>query len=251
MYQEQRLEEILKLLQENEVLTTEKMIEHFGVSRDTVRRDFSKLSNEGKVKRIHGGVMQLETDKKISSFNDRLDSFTISKKQIAEIANNYIQTDGTYFFDVSTIVLKLAQILDAKATIYTHSLDNSIMLSSKDNISLHLLGGKFFIKNRFFYSLNEAEILNNIKFDVAFIGAAGLKNGQVSFEDQTDAYLKQLVLKNAKRKIILAEESKFSKEATYTIGNLNDFDLLITDQKPGSRILSMIDVKYGSDDNGY
>lgn len=244
MYQEQRLEEILKLLKSQEILTTEKMIEHFNVSRDTVRRDFTKLSQEGKVKRIHGGIMQLESSDKIYSFNERLNEFTDAKNRIAKLALDFIQARGTYFFDVSTSVLKLAQILDTEATVYTHSLDNSIMLSSNQKIDLHTLGGKFFKKNRFFYSINEAEILNNINFDVAFIGAAGLKGGQVSFEDQEDAYLKRLIMKNAKVKVLLAENIKFTRQSTYSIGELADFDYLITDIKPPKEILEITNVKY-------
>lgn len=244
MYQEQRLEEILKMLRDADVLTSEQMIEHFHVSRDTIRRDFAKLSQAGKVKRIHGGIMQLPTNNEIVSFNDRLDEFSDAKKHIAELAQEFIQTQGTYFFDVSTTVLKLAQIVDTKATIYTHSLDNAIMLSGNSKIDLHALGGQFFPKNRFFYSLNEVEILKHINFDVAFIGAAGLKNGQVSFEDQEDAYLKQLILENAKTKVLLAENFKFTKESTYSIGNITDFDYLLTDMKPAEQILVATNVKY-------
>lgn len=244
MYQEQRLEEILKMLRDADVLTSEQMIEHFHVSRDTIRRDFAKLSQAGKVKRVHGGIMQLPTNNEIVSFNDRLDEFSDAKKHIAELAQEFIQTQGTYFFDVSTTVLKLAQIVDTKATIYTHSLDNAIMLSGNSKIDLHALGGQFFPKNRFFYSLNEVEILKHINFDVAFIGAAGLKNGKVSFEDQEDAYLKQLILENAKTKVLLAENFKFAKESTYSIGNITDFDYLLTDIKPTEQILSATNVKY-------
>ncbi|MFC6175591.1 DeoR/GlpR family DNA-binding transcription regulator [Companilactobacillus huachuanensis] len=244
MYQEQRLEEILKLLRVGNVLTTEQMIEHFQVSRDTVRRDFAKLSQAGKVKRVHGGIMQLSSNDEIVSFNDRLDEFSDAKKHIAELAQMFIQVQGTYFFDVSTTILKLAQIVDKKVTIYTHSLDNAIMLSGNPEINLHALGGEFFPKNRFFYSLNEAEILKHINFDVAFIGAAGLKDGQVSFEDQEDAYIKQLIMKNAKVKILLAENVKFTKKSTYSIGELVDFDYLITDIKPSAEVMAAITVKY-------
>lgn len=244
MYQEQRLEEILKMLRDADVLTSEQMIEHFHVSRDTIRRDFAKLSQAGKVKRVHGGIMQLPTNNEIVSFNDRLSEFSDAKKHIALLAQPFLQSQGTYFFDVSTTILKLAQTVDTEATIYTHSLDNAIMLSGNSKINLHALGGQFYPKNRFFYSLQEAEILKHINFDVAFIGAAGLKDGQVSFEDQADAYLKQLILQNAKVKVLLAENIKFSKAATYSIGSLSDFDYLLTDVKPDEKYLTVTNVKY-------
>lgn len=244
MYQEQRLEEILKLLRDSDSLTSEQMIEYFHVSRDTVRRDFAKLSQAGKVKRVHGGIMQLPTSNEIVSFNERLNEFSEAKKHIATLALPFVQSQGTYFFDVSTTILKLAQIVDTEATIYTHSLDNTIILSANPKVNLHALGGQFYPKNRFFYSLQETEILKHIHFDVVFVGAAGLKDGQVSFEDQEDAYLKRLILQKAKVKILLAEDAKFTKEATYSIGDLSEFDYLLTDVKPEEKYLTATSVKY-------
>ena len=110
----------------------------------------------------------------------------------------------------------------------------------KEQIDFHLLGGKFYPRNRFYYALNEAELLREISFDLAFIGAAGLKNGQVSFEDQEDAYLKKLALKQAKTKILLAEQAKVKKESTYILGNISDFDYWITDQKPSPELEALL-----------
>lgn len=230
VYQEQRLEKILQLLEKKQELSSKDMIDYFKVSRDTIRRDFSILTKEGKVKRTHGGILKINQEHQILSFEERVRMFSDAKIHIAKIAETFIKDNGTYFLDVSTTVLKLAQLVDKKATIYSHSLDNAIMLSNNSNIRFNLLGGQFFKKNRFYYSLNEAEILKNISFDVAFIGAAGLHNGEISFEDQEDAFLKQLVLQNAKTKILVAEESKFNQAATYTIGTINDFDYFITDK---------------------
>lgn len=230
MYQEKRLEKILQLLEKKQELSSKDMIDYFKVSRDTIRRDFSILTKEGKVKRTHGGIVKINQEHQILSFEERVKMFSDAKIHIAKIAETFIKDNGTYFLDVSTTVLKLAQLVDKKATIYSHSLDNAIMLSNNSNIRFNLLGGQFFKKNRFYYSLNEAEILKNISFDVAFIGAAGLHNGEISFEDQEDGFLKQLVLQNAKTKILVAEESKFNQAATYTIGTINDFDYFITDK---------------------
>ena len=71
MYQEQRLAEILELLAEKKQLSAKDMIEHFQVSKDTIRRDFSILSERKLVQRTHGGIIPLDTSRQIPSFNDR------------------------------------------------------------------------------------------------------------------------------------------------------------------------------------
>ena len=44
MYQEQRLEKILELLEERKQLSAKEMVDYFKVSKDTIRRDFALLS---------------------------------------------------------------------------------------------------------------------------------------------------------------------------------------------------------------
>ncbi|WP_086348899.1 DeoR/GlpR family DNA-binding transcription regulator [Candidatus Enterococcus clewellii] len=232
MYQEQRLTKIVELLKEKGELSAKEMMAYFQVSRDTIRRDSSILEERKLVTRTHGGIIPLERNSEIPSFSDRVNTFTKEKTEIAQKALAFIEPNSLIFFDVSTIILKLAQLVDEEVEVYSHSLDNAIMFSERDRGSFHLLGGKFYPRNRFYYSLNEAELLMSINFDVAFIGAVGLKNGQVSFEDREDAYIKQLVMKQAKKKILLAEHTKGTIASKYTIGSINDFDYWITDAEP-------------------
>ncbi|MHC5247088.1 DeoR/GlpR family DNA-binding transcription regulator [Enterococcus sp. LJL90] len=234
MYQEQRLVRILELLEKQEELSTNELMELFDVSKDTIRRDVALLAEKGQLKRIHGGIIRKNGGNEMAGFQERLQDFTESKRYIAKLANSFIEDNGTYFFDVSTIVLKLAQLVTQKSKIYSHSLDNAILLSGKQNVSFHLIGGKFYPENRFYYSLKETQLLENMRFDLAFIGAAGLKDGLVSYQDEEDARVKQLILAQAKKKVLLAEGSKFEKMSTYSIGSINQFDYLITDKKPNA-----------------
>ena len=121
MYQEQRLAEILELLAEKKQLSAKDMIEHFQVSKDTIRRDFSILSERRLVQRTHGGIIPLDTSRQIPSFNDRINQLSQEKKAIAQKAHDFLKPGQIAFFDVSTIVLHLAQRIKEPMTIYSHS----------------------------------------------------------------------------------------------------------------------------------
>ena len=108
MYQEQRLAEILELLAEKKQLSARDMVGHFQVSKDTIRRDFSILSERKLVQRTHGGIIPLDTSRQIPSFNDRLKQLSQEKKDIARKAHDFLKAGQIAFFDVSTIVLHLA-----------------------------------------------------------------------------------------------------------------------------------------------
>ncbi|MCB5951452.1 hypothetical protein LI951_05185 [Enterococcus sp. BWT-B8] len=64
-------------------------------------------------------------------------------------------------------------------------------VSSELTIYLHSPGGKLHFKNRFYYAVNEAVLLNEITFDTVFFGAAGLENSIISSDDLGGVYLKK------------------------------------------------------------
>lgn len=43
-------------------------------------------------------------------------------------------------------MLEVSQKLTKNVTVYSHSLDNALVLSGKEGIDFHLLGGKFYTK---------------------------------------------------------------------------------------------------------
>ena len=114
MYQEQRLNKILELLAEKRQLSAKEMVDYFHVSKDTIRRDFSILNERKLVQRTHGGILPLENKQQILSFNDRSKKFTKEKRKIAQKAYELIKEEQLLYFDVSTIILQLAQLMNQK-----------------------------------------------------------------------------------------------------------------------------------------
>jgi DeoR family fructose operon transcriptional repressor len=58
---EERLNKILGLVQSKSRVTVTEASEFLAVSADTVRRDFSRLSEMGLVLRTHGGIISKES----------------------------------------------------------------------------------------------------------------------------------------------------------------------------------------------
>ena len=239
MYQEQRLEKILELLEERKQLSAKEMVDYFKVSKDTIRRDFALLSQRQLVRRTHGGLLPLNKEPG-PSYLDRSQKANKEKTAMAQKALQWIQNGQVIFLDASTSITLLAGLLDGDLTVYSHSLDNAIQLSSHSQVDFHLLGGKFYPKNRFYYAADQAQILDNLRFDVAFFGAGSLANGEVTFEDAEDVAVKSLIFERARTKILIAESSKWTKNGNYYLARLKQFDYWITDQKPSSEILKQV-----------
>ena len=97
MYQEQRFERILMLLEERGNLSVKEMVDELGVSKDTVRRDFYCLSQRNLAQRTHGGILPVKNTS-VLCFHVRKDSQKIRKKwqtwRLASSKNNL------YFFSM-------------------------------------------------------------------------------------------------------------------------------------------------------
>ena len=141
MYQEQRLEKILELLEERKQLSAKEMVDYFKVSKDTIRRDFALLSQRQLVRRTHGGLLPLNKEPG-PSYLDRSQKANKEKTAMAQKALQWIQNGQVIFLDASTSITLLAGLLDGDLTVYSHSLDNAIQLSSHSQVDFHLLGGK-------------------------------------------------------------------------------------------------------------
>ena len=239
MYQEQRLEKILELLEERKQLSAKEMVDYFKVSKDTIRRDFALLSQRQLVRRTHGGLLPLNKESG-PSYLDRSQKANKEKTAMAQKALQWIQNGQVIFLDASTSITLLAGLLDGDLTVYSHSLDNAIQLSSHSQVDFHLLGGKFYPKNRFYYAADQAQVLDNLRFDLAFFGASSLANGEVTFEDAEDVAVKSLVFERARTKILIAESSKWTKNGNYYLARLKQFDYWITDKKPSPEILKQV-----------
>ena len=84
MSQEKRIELIKQLLEERQELSTKDIMEEFGVSQDTARRDIVLLTKRGEVKRTHGGILPLDFGKSVPNFQSRLSQFTKQKLQMKQ-----------------------------------------------------------------------------------------------------------------------------------------------------------------------
>ena len=174
---------------------------------------------------------------------------------MADLALSLVKDQSLLFFDVSTLMLEVSQKLTKNVTVYSHSLDNALVLSGKEVIDFHLLGGRFYSKNRFYYSLHETQLLQHLQFDLAFFGAASLSQGVVSYEDEEDVAVKQLAMQAARTKILIAESDKYEKHSKYILSKIEDFDYWITDKEPDPDLVEYLKDKvtilYDGKDSDY
>ena len=84
-------------------------------------------------------------------------------------------------------------------------------------------------------------MLSGIYADVAIIGTNGISSQRgLTTPDPAEASVKQAMLASARRKVVLADHSKFGDDHFAQFGTLADIDVVITDSGTDSNFVSDI-----------
>ncbi|MGV3466657.1 MAG: DeoR/GlpR family DNA-binding transcription regulator, partial [Heyndrickxia sp.] len=175
MFQDERLLTILQFLEKHHRISVEEICEHFDVSRDTARRDIVKLEEQGKIIRTRGAAILPSLSKDTPNYEERMVSEIPSKRIIGKKAASMIM-DGDYLFaDNSTTVRQAMEYLSTKNNVVvTNAIDTAGLLTQKDNIRIHLLGGLMHNDQRFVFGSQATQMMEKYQVDKTFIGSCGI-----------------------------------------------------------------------------
>ncbi len=240
MFQEERLNKIIELLNVRESLTKNEIMEELGISRDTARRDIVKLTEEGSVIRTHGGITLRRNSLIRKCYNIRRDDKVEEKKRIAKAALRLVEPEKTYYFDASTTIYQLCKIIPNSINAYSNSLDN-VQAMDQVGCKVHIMGGTLNHNNKFIYGQDTMEQISKVYYDAVFLGVdAIMKDGAYTIQEE-DAPIKKLLAQRSRKVYVVTEYSKFETEGTYKCFGLENIDVLITDKKPTKEISEFLE----------
>lgn len=242
MYQEERMLKIVDYLQLHKRISVDDICEIFNVSRDTARRDLVKLEEHQKIIRTRGGALlpKLHHDP-IGNYNERLLTVSEEKQVIGQLAASMVRDRDRIILDSSTTVQACAERLNVQeCSVITNSINQADVLSGKDGVSIHLLGGRLQKEHRYVYGSSVIATLSHYFVDKAFIGIGGISAHGLSLIHEEDGMLKHQMMKQADQVIILADHSKFGINFPYRFADLSEVNIVITDRLPEPAMLKIL-----------
>jgi len=242
-----RQNEILKLLAKEQTLKTEQLASLFDVSIETIRRDIRSMERSGLIKKVYGGIslcsgaMGVAT---LDSWNTRLEHSHSEKAKIAAGALELIEDNMVIALDIGTTVYELSRLLGTKKnlSIITNSLLMAAELSQNTAHSIYCIGGKVTTNEGVtsgFYARNFLSSFASV--DLFLMGADGLslQYGVTEFSEGVVDVKRQLV-SMARRNIVLADHTKFGREALFRSCDLSQIHTLITDEAAPAKELDAL-----------
>ncbi|MBQ8203525.1 MAG: DeoR/GlpR transcriptional regulator [Clostridia bacterium] len=259
MFANERQEKIYELLQKNGAVTTSGLVETFKVSIETVRRDLLNMELEGRLTRVHGGAVAKNDMKPFFNLEKRNTEFEAEKEELSIKAMEFINEGDIIGIDsgsTAIIFSKLLRTKFSKLTVVTHSLDVFNLLCCHKEFSVILCSGQFLKGENAFYGALTLDALSTLHIQKSFIfpSAVSLENGICDY--QSELYqIQREYFKHSDEIFVLADSSKFQKNAMLKVSDMSKAHIYITDSKLPQELVSVykendIIIYKGDNQNG-
>ncbi|MGV9824736.1 MULTISPECIES: DeoR/GlpR family DNA-binding transcription regulator [unclassified Gordonia (in: high G+C Gram-positive bacteria)] len=235
MYAEERQQAITEQVLTHGRASVTALASHFDVTSETVRRDLAALERAGLLQRVHGGAVRpgLVTVIDEQGIDERESSHTTQKEAIARAAIRFLPPDGgSVIFDAGTTTHRTAQLLphDRRLTLVTTSLQLGAVLTAYGRCTLQMIGGRVRGLTQAAVGADTVAALGKLRVSTAFVGTNGISEAHgLSTPDPDEAAVKAAIVKAAQRVIVLADSSKMNREDLSSFADLEDVDVLVTD----------------------
>jgi DeoR/GlpR family transcriptional regulator of sugar metabolism len=201
-----------------------------GVSTLTIRRDLEVLAAAGTIIRTVGGCMAMARVNN-PDYQQRVANNFEKKAAIGRAAAREIKAGEVVIINDGSTTFHLANCLGqcGKITVYTNSIAMISEFSRFPDVKLCILGGEYHPDMFFLGGSIMERVLETIDADIVFVGADAVdSSGRCLAVDHDTARTAQVMLRRARRKILLADDTKINVQSRVAYASLRDMDLWIT-----------------------
>ena len=234
MRETHRRDEILRLLRVQERVQTESLAQRFHVTVQTLRRDLAEMELAGLLTRTHGGAVPRSTVTNIG-YADRKVLNADAKDAIAIRTAELIPQRASLFLDIGTTVEALAQALlrHDGLMVITNNLRAATILAENPSAEVIVAGGVLRRADAGLVGEQTVGFLRQFKPDFAVLSASALDGqGDMLDYDFREVQVSRMAQAQARKSLLIADHSKFQRQAPVRIGSLSGVDGLVTDTEP-------------------
>lgn len=229
-----RQQTILDWARLEEHLEVESLAERFDVTPQTIRKDINQLCEQGLLRRRYGGV-SLPSSVTNLSFSSRQVINQLAKQAIAARLAALIPENSSVFLGIGTTIEFVARELSShnELKVFTNNLNVASLLCNSPGVDVQVAGGRLRHNDHDVVGERATAFFGEYCADFGIIGAGSLDPtyGVMDFEIE-EARVSQAILGNSRRRILVADQSKWDRQALARVVPFSDVDVLITDHLP-------------------
>ena len=226
-----REEQYIRLLSEGG-RTVGELSKMLFISEPTVRRDVAALKKKELIT-CHRGMVALSVkspDKRIPLYI-RDNEHNEAKVLIAKKALTYVKDGDAIMLDASTTAFQLLPYLAAfkNILVITNGI-KTVVEAANLGIRTICTGGEITLESYSFVGTDAECTLDKYNADVAFFSCRGIdEHGLVTDNSILENSMRRIMIKNAKKAILLCDRSKIGQRHLNTLCNTKELDAVISD----------------------
>lgn len=233
MIKNERLDKIIKILEERKHCTVNFLANKLYVTPITIRRDIKILEEKGLVNKCYGGVsLIMHTNREVplavrETYNSDI------KATIASNAAKLITNGSIVFLDASSTAAHIVDFLTPEqgVTVITNSIKTLTQLAQK-HITAYGTGGKLLHNSLAFAGAKAESMVSTMHADFIFFSSQGITlDGNISDFSEAETKLRQVMMSRADKCYFLCDSSKIGKEFLFQVCNIADIDSVFCDKK--------------------
>jgi DeoR/GlpR family transcriptional regulator of sugar metabolism len=225
-----RRRRILQCVAEEQTIKIGELARELNVSEMTIRRDISRLEQDGFLRRTHGGATAHITKSIELTFNARALEHAAEKRLIGMRAAEDLAGPSVLFAGVGTTTEQFSLFLTPVPglQVITGSLPVASLLGSRP-VHVVALGGTVREEELSCVGPIATATIARYRADAAVIGAAGVsaRCGITEFDDEV-AEVNRAAIAHSSRLVVLADASKIGVDAHAVVAPAEAISLLVT-----------------------
>lgn len=229
-----RRTQILDIISSRKSVTVKEIADIYGVSTETVRRDFEELSSQGSITKTFGGAVLKQKVETSVPASDKLNVMVENKRAMARIACQYISPHDSIFLDHSASVYYLCDyIKEMPLTVFTNSILVIQSLQNYKNINLVTTGGVYNHSELGFFGAHAVDDVNSHNVDKAFLSCQylDLRRGLSDSREEISNMRRHIISSAVDSSYLIADYTKFDNSSFVVTSPLSALTNLITDRE--------------------
>ena len=229
-----RHRKIIELVKSLGFVSIESLSRNFSVSPQTIRRDINELTEAGQLSRHHGGA-GLPSSVENVAYTARKVMCLPEKRRIARLLATHIPDNASLFIDIGTTTEEVANALihHNGLRIITNNLNAASILSENENFEVIVAGGVVRTRDRGITGKTTIDFVQQFKVDFGVISVSGIdSDGCLLDFDYQEVRVGQTIIANSRKIFLVADHTKFGREAMVRLCSIREIDALFTDKRP-------------------
>ena len=232
MFLTPRHSEIIQLAKDQGRVLVEDLASHFQVTPQTIRKDLNDLCDQRLLTRIHGGALFPSGIENLE-YESRRKIAADEKEAIGKAAARLIPDNASLFINIGTTTEAVSKALldHTGLMVITNNINVANRMRVYPAIEVVIAGGVVRGSDGGVVGEAAVDFIRQFKVDYAVIGVSAIDHdGALLDFDYREVKVAQAIIANARHVILVADKTKFERNAPVRIGHLRQVNTFITDR---------------------